>query len=446
MRRRSILQAAAGGALWATASDPRGTTPPGPTPPPAAAGTVQVSLGTPSPASAGVTHISPYLFGAGTEGLCYPGNNSYCAAVNPGWQATYQQQNWRLFRVNCEATANDWIANSTSRRNFANGFKTFWQNETPANPYVGNRLVFTVGSQSPDNFGPTECLTIANFFISIGMECFYWEIWNEPDAGMNGNGWASNFVACRNALKALNPLYQVGGPTVAYPNTGYFNEAKAAGADFCSFHWYPTGSPGALSGAALYSTGLTSGTSHVQIIQNSNFGANAPIFLGEWSIGWESGGDPADQTIDGALFVNNYLYGAMTAPNSKVEMSAIWTIGENTGFTFVTNDGSNVRPRGQVLGKLGRTMGGPRVLTTVGSGMPHLLAMASATGSNWAVWLTNYDTSADYTINLQGLTGATYQYWECSPAHGVPLTNTNPASRLANLTIPSRSIVVLSNV
>jgi hypothetical protein len=126
-------------------------------------------------------------------------------------------------------------------------------------------------------------------------------------------------------------------------------------------------------------------------------------------------------------------------------LSAIWTNGENTDFTFVNDDGSNVRPRGQVLGKLGRTMGGSRVATSVGSGLSNVLCMASLSGANWAVWLTNYDTSNNHTVNVQGLTGSTYNYWECSATNPMPVSSTNPSSTLANLTIPSRSVVVLSN-
>jgi hypothetical protein len=438
------------GSQWQDAQPQGGTPapPPGPTPtpaPPPAAGVIQINLGTPSPASQGVTYISPYVFGAGSEGLGQPGVNTYYAAVNSGWQNTYKQQNWRLFRFNTEATANDWINNSTARQNFTNGFKTFWQNENyPATPYVGNRFVFTVGSASPDPFGPSQCVQIANYFKSIGMECFFWEIWNEPDAAMGG-AWNSNFVACRNALKQVNPNYMVGGPTNTYPSVGTFNQAAQAGADFASFHWYLHGSPGSVNGMQLYQAALSNGANHVGLVQQSGFGTNKPIFLGEWSITWQSGGDPNDQTIDGALFINNYMYGAMTQANSKVEMSAIWTIGENTSFTFVNNDGSNVRPRGHLLGKLGRTMGGPRVQCQVGSGLSNILAMAMYDGNHWAVWLTNYNTSGSQTVNVQGLTGSSYTYWELSANHPQPITQTNQASSLSNLSLPSRSVVVLSN-
>ena len=414
---------------WANASDPRVTPTPAPTPSPTppASGTIQINLGTI------IGPASPYVGGAATEGMDAPGVNDYAPALNSGFQNTWNSENWMLFRINC--AGNDYSlfeGASTASNNWFNGSPSFWNGKN-------RRMVFTTGP-GPGGASPNDCVAVANYFKAQGQECMYWEAGgNEPD-GAGASAWQSYFTANRNALKAVNPNYQVGGPTTSYARGDFFQAAAAAGADFISWHCYLTG--GYSDNASLFNLTVQRQRSDVALARQY-FAPTVPIFLGEYNIDY-NGQEPMMQTIDGGVYTSLYLQTAMVA-DPYVQMGAIWTIGTNANFTIVNNDGSNVRPSGSVLGVLSRKIGGNQVQVNTGSGLGQLMTYACCNGSNWTVWFTNYNTSSAYTVNVAGLTGTDYNYWECSPANPTPMTSTETSSTLANLTIPSRSVVVISN-
>jgi hypothetical protein len=423
---------------WVNASDPR-VTPPTPAPTPTPTGNiVKIDL------TANLGPVSPFVWGVGTEGLNAPGINDYGAAANPGWQATYRQQNWRLFRHNTQGSVNFWPGggnqNTTMQNNWANGLPNFFSAPTSSADTAHNQQMFTIGSAN-DPSSTSQVVTLANWFKSIGYECHFWEYWNEPD-GSDVNTYCQNFNAIQAALKGVNPDYKVGGPTTSYCRGDWLGPlSQQCQPDFISYHCYLTG--GYSDNTSLFNLALSRTASDVGMVRQY-FNSSIPIFLGEWNIDY-NGQEPMMQTIDGAIFGALYTFGAMTAPNANVTMGAIWTIGENANFTIVNDDGSDVRPFGSVLGVLGRKMGGTQASVAIATGMPHLLAMASYSGSNWAVWFTNYDTGTDYTVTVQGLPAANYVYWECSANNPTPISSNNAASTLASLTIPSRSVVVLSS-
>jgi DNA-binding MarR family transcriptional regulator len=85
---------------------------------------------------------------------------------------------------------------------------------------ICRKSIHIYGRQFRQHSGWTERAFDDCQLLPIGMGCFRWEIWNEPDSAVANGTQAPNLTAYRNALKNLNPLYQVGGSTVTYPNNG----------------------------------------------------------------------------------------------------------------------------------------------------------------------------------------------------------------------------------
>ena len=374
-------------------------------------------------------------WGVGTEGMDAPGVNDYAPATNSGFQTTFNNEGWNLFRFNFAGNDYQLFESATTASNN-------WFNGSPAYITVKNRRIMVTMGPGQNGNGytpatPTDCVNVAKYFKSKGQEVFYWEAGgNEPD-GAGGSAWASYFTANRNALKNYNSAYQVGGPTTSYARSDFFGPAASAGADFCSWHTYFTG--GYSNNSTLFSTTINRQRSDVAMARQS-FAKTVPIFLGEYNIDF-NGSEPMMQTIDGGVFVSLYLQAAMLA-DPYVQMGAIWTIGTNNNFTIVNNDGSNVRPSGSVLGVICRKLFGNQIQVNVGSSFSELLAYGCYDGTNWTVWFTNYNTGSSYTLNVQGLTGTTYNYWECSPANPTPITSSKASSTLSSLTIPARSVVI----
>lgn len=419
------------GNTWVDAASPLSVvvTPP----PPVSTGTVAVDLTKP------LGSISPFVWGVGTEGLGDPGTDTFYAAANAGWQAAYKTQNWRLFRFNTEGDQLTWFTGGSTQSTNIQNFVKFWKNVTSPTDTTGNRFVFTVGSDK--NAGtPAQAVAIAKWFKSIGLEIFFWEYWNEP-GDSEASTYCTGFNALSTALKAFNPLYQVGGPTTAWSDGSFYTTfSKSCKPDFISYHMYLTGSY--TDEASLYQATIKRAVGDVAFVRNVF--PTLPIFLGEWNIDY-NGTESMMQTIVGGVFASLYTYSSLTAPNANVQMGADWTIGQNSNFTFINNDGTNLRPHGAVLAALGRKMLGTRATLSIGSAFPHLVGMSSMSGTSWTVWLTNYDLSAAYTIDLTGLPSAGYTYWECSPANLTGTSSSKAASTLPALTIPARSVVILSS-
>lgn len=389
-------------------------------------------------------NLSPYIFGVGTEGGCSPGTNTYCALVNSSWQNTYNQQNWRLFRFNTTTTFDDW-PNSSSAQNAFNGLGQFWNNVASPTDMTKNRLIFTLGSP---NFSVTtsDAVAIANAFRNSGNECFYWEFWNEPDGRADVNDYCNQFNSIQSALKGVNANYKVGGPTTTFERGDWLGPlASNCNPDFISWHMYLGDGSNLGDTASVFSNISSRSSGDVQDSEN-NF-TSKPIFLGEWNLDF-NGQAQMMQTIDGAVAGSLYL-GSALGVSSNVEMGAIWTIGENNNFTIVNNDGSNIRPMGYMLAKLGRTMGGTRHQVSNNGVNSNLKVFASATNDNmeWAIWITNMDVNSAHSVGIVGLATNTgnYQYWELSPQNTTPLVQTKAMSTLSSISIPARSIVVLSS-
>jgi hypothetical protein len=418
------------------APPPSPTPTPSPSPGPAAGTQIVIDL------TKTVGVVSPYIWGVGTEGLNSPAVNDYGAAINSGWQTTYRQQQWRLFRHNTQGSLFRWPGgnnqNTTMQNNWINGLKAIWQQASGPEDTSRYQQVFTFGS-APNSGGnqpgsTAQAVTLANWFKSNGFPIYYWEYWNEPDSDLTD--YVANYNAFRNAIKSVDANYKVGGPTTSFARSDFLSQGLTY--DFVSYHTYVTG--GYSNNFSLFNTIVNRQQSDIATIRSKT---SVPIFLGEWNIDY-NGTEPMMQTIDGAIFGALYTLGARATIDSNITMGAIWTIGENSNFTIVNDDGSNVRPMGYMLGQLGRIMGGNQVSASIGSGLTNVVCLASVQTSTFSIAFINYSSTAQ-TINLQGLPAQTGTYWELSPTHSSPpiqqsLTITNSMS----LSLPSRSLVTLT--
>jgi hypothetical protein len=420
--------------------------PPSPSPSPAVGTQVVIGLTTP------VGQISPFIWGVGSEGLNSPGVNDYGAAANPGWQSTYHQQNWRLFRHNTQGSLDHWPGggnqNITMQNNWLTGLRSqMWQQPTSASDLSRMQQVFTFGGLATKG-SASQAIALANFFKNNGFECFYWEYWNEPDADQIS--YFNTFDTIRNALKSVNPNYQVGGPTTSFARSDFNTPLVSHNPDFVSYHTYVTGSY--TNNFSLFSSIINRQTSDIATMRAAF--PNIPIFLGEWNIDF-NGSEPMMQTIDGAIFGALYTLGARANLDNNIMGGAIWTIGQNNNFTIVNNDGSNIRPMGYMLGQLGRIMGGTQVFSSVGPALTNVICLASTVKIGGAIEASvdtysfstafiNYSPSTQI-VTLIGLPNQTAIYWELSPAHANPPIQQNlTVTGNFNLQLPSRSLVTLT--
>jgi hypothetical protein len=410
-----------------------------------------------------VSTISPYLWGVGTEGGDFAGSsNDFLPFLNSNFQAKYRQLGFRLFRNNATGSTPSWTAaangtDTSGTVNYFTGSSAYWvQGTGPTDTTPGHMLnAFTLGG-SETNYAATasDCTAIANLFKSKGVECFIWQIYNEP--GITASAWISNFNTCYTALKKINPNYWVGGPVYADAGDASSNGFLSALAsnsnkpDFIDWHCYLTGGYTVNDAASMLAKTVTRQNSDLQVI--AQFFPSSQLFMSEYNIDY-NGTEPMLATSDGALFVSLYTGLALKSAGSRAWGSAIWEQDQNNNFKIVSNDGNTIYPQGYVLGKLGRTMPGTQHTVTLGSGLPaNFLVFASVpygTSTNWSVWITNYDTSAvASSFTVQGLTGSTFNYWEMSPANSnPPLYASHPIANLTDgsLNIPARSVVVLSS-
>ena len=336
---------------WVGTTDPRVT----------AGNTITVNLsaktGVPVPAT---------LFGIGSSGDM--NGNRYAITNNTSWQAAAKSLNMSLYRPNfgnsnvmAHLFANqgspDWSHVDTLIRNLPSFFDL-----------ANGRLLITLGGDAPSwvniNTGGGQaqfadlCVQIAQRFADGGVECFYYELWNEPD-GIDINTYCDMFNAASAALKrygsSRGKTYNLGGVTDTWMRADRIKTfANRCRPDFLSYHQYVTG-----PGDGSFQPGNLSDTPTVMQKAINNYGnaatdcrnavsgtaaANVPIFLGEWNIVFtpDSGGgnyniDYRQITNIGAVFTALAFISLIDA-NKNVTMGALWELFADTFYGVVRTD------------------------------------------------------------------------------------------------------------
>lgn len=129
-----------------------------------------------------------------------------------------------------------------------------------------------------------------------------WIIGNEPDgAGESATTYAGNFNAIYDAMKAVDPTIQIGGPASAYPDLSFiqtFLDISGSRVNFIDFHQYGEGGPTLLCDSQLLANTSTweSNVDQIRTMINQTVPSRASgirIQVGELNTDWSTDNDPA---------------------------------------------------------------------------------------------------------------------------------------------------------
>lgn len=403
---------------------------------------------------------SPYLWGFCCGTLAFSGGpNDFSFVVNDaGFRASCATLQPSMIRCNTQQTQ------PQLETIFASGVNN--PNWTPIDNWIDHhaglfndatgRFMYAVGpafadtSHTPATYA-SWATAIANHFKSKGQECFWWEVGNEPDAGLGTANYVNYFTAIADALHTVNANYQVGGPASSFYDAGGYVTALIKNVPnskigFISYHAY--GFPGNATPTPnqVYSQALGESIGTTVPRSQTNIPANIPLFMGEYNQLLDGGNN---STYTAALFS-----GLICTQNFKDDVNfggnMLWDILYNSGFGAIGNafrsggSSSVIDPQGYYLGYAGQHMGGAELTVSGVSG--NLQVLATKNGNNFAYQFINYDTSNPSSVNLTntgGTPSGTITRWEIGKSNpNTPAISTQGS--LSGINIPSEQIVILT--
>lgn len=144
---------------------------------------------------------------------------------------------------------------------------------------------------------------VRHFNINTSNPVKRWIIGNEPDnsgssSNMSATDYSNRFNALYDAMKAVDPTIEIGGPATAYYNTGFldtFLTISGGRADFVDFHTYGQGGTTVraqdvlLSETDRYENYINDLKGRIQTKQPSR-ASEIEIEVGEWNLDWDGEG------------------------------------------------------------------------------------------------------------------------------------------------------------
>jgi hypothetical protein len=238
---------------------------------------------------------------------------------------------------------------------------------------VGINIGGVVGFNDPASYGRAvgnlaRYLSAAVMSNGRKFPLLGFESQNEPD-NMSVAQIVPWYNAMYLAVKAVDPTLVCCGPVTSW--AGNFMpqyQQQVLGLDVYNWHTYQGGYPSVPS--PRYSQ--SKGTSDVGTFGSVNMTNLKALFVGEYNIDWNCQ-DPSQWTGEGATWCARYLLEVLNG--SPVPLwAAIWDAwGDGTcGVIGDPNTGGSnfgIYPSGQMLGKGGMTLFGPRWTVTADSGL-----------------------------------------------------------------------------
>ncbi|MFK4088022.1 PA14 domain-containing protein [Kribbella sp. NPDC020789] len=313
-----------------------------------------------------------------------------------------------------------------------------------------------------------DAKNIYNHFKATGTPVRKFIYGNEHDNGgnpkkMTAAEYSARYNQVHDALHALDPAVQVGGPALASyepqlgtPYMDTFLTVSGSRVDFVDYHDYGAGytryTPEQLLTTVIESYSSDIADLKARVVRLT--GREVPIQIGEWNMDYE---DP-----DGTLMLSQLATVWGSAALGTMLESGVSTLlygdkngnaTKNTGLGITSTEGEGGIPVsaptpiyhgvGMFTGEgLFRRFGATMVSTTSGSNLLH--AFASTGGKN--IVLVNAGTSATTTnLNLTGYPSGTAQVWQTTADAPTPhQTGTLTISNgTAGLTLPARSVTTL---
>ncbi|TCO41552.1 glycosyl hydrolase family 39 [Kribbella antiqua] len=313
-----------------------------------------------------------------------------------------------------------------------------------------------------------DAKNIYNHFKAAGTPVRKFIYGNEHDNSgnpkkMTADEYSARYNQVHDALHALDPAVQVGGPALSSyepqlgtPYMDTFLTVSGSRVDFIDYHDYGAGytryTPEQLLTTVI--EGYSSDIADLKARVARLTGRDIPIQIGEWNMDYE---DP-----DGTLMLSHLATVWGSAALGTMLESGVSTLlygdkngnaTKNTGLGITSTEGEGGIPvsaptpiyhgLGMFTGEgLFRRFGATVVPTTSSSNLLH--AFASTGGKN--IVLVNADTTATTTsLNLTGYTSGSAQIWQTTADASTPhQTGTLPISNgTANPTLPARSVTTL---
>lgn len=168
---------------------------------------------------------------------------------------------------------------------------------------VGAEPVIIVHPHAQSNRGngtwmpsPKEAANMVRHYnVGTSQKVKRWIIGNEPDNhGVSVDTYASLFNQIYDAMKAVDPTIEIGGPANAYFNTGFiqkFLEISGSRVDFIDYHAYGMGGSTVLSEAQLLAETKKYEDNHntlKSMLQRTvpSRANDIEIQVGEWNMSW----------------------------------------------------------------------------------------------------------------------------------------------------------------
>lgn len=304
--------------------------------------------------------------------------------------------------------------------------------------------------------------SIAKRFISNGVPCKMYEIFNEND-GLDINTYASILNATASALHAIDPSIVLVGTNDSWMNSSRMASlAKLCGSNLGRFSYHTYAVDPSYSDASAMSQAKTRFSSDAKGLRSAVLGtacAATPASLGEYNMDGNPPGDIRSTKIQGAVWNLLGLYTAFTA-DPLTTHGAIWDWLGDGYYGLIIDPNNNpanlpsysLVPVAYALKNCRQYMGGNVVKTTTPSG--NIVTIGTTNGNNVSLLIINYDTSASFSGPIA------FSNWPVSSTgngsvnvHTVSAANPTSSNTTlavskgvtASITIPAMSVTVITS-
>ena len=302
----------------------------------------------------------------------------------------------------------------------------------------------------------------ANFATAMrnaGHPVSYWSV-GDDNGAMTGSDYAAYFCPIADALHSIDPNCLVGatgGASWSEINIANFLSAGGSGSGygvprlgFFCFHDYTTVLSDSNYAAYQKARAVANDIISVRAALAGTSAAAIPIFISEYNMDGIAGEEPRQGQYQGALYAALALSGAFRS-DGNFSGAGLLDLYSATGYygaignaTVGAGNEALLDPQAYYLARAGSSLPGPeyQASTTVAD-MDIVATRPSAT--TFAIQLTNYNASADRSVNLQLLgrvpSGAITR-WELGKSNTTPVISSQAS--LGSISVPSETIVILS--
>jgi hypothetical protein len=289
----------------------------------------------------------------------------------------------------------------------------------------------------------------------------YWEVTNEQDGryfvDLHTNGsWgplkdaarpdrveelANIYNRCAAAMKAVDPMIQVGGPAIERPDLTEFVRrfARVAGRhlDFFSYHAYASGSAADMDDA-VFDRAVGFGEAAQVIVETLRAESPShpiPLFFDEFNISWTwETRDSRMTSVKGAVFDALAITSAVTHGTA---VTAAWN--ECDGIYGKMDNDYHLRPSATLYHWLNTDFVG-KVASVISTDPKSVAAYAVLTSAGWKSLLLINRSAQDQQITLSGWPGSRVTV-QCLASSGI----TRPTVSRLPSSLPADSLTLLTS-